>query len=115
MGSAAGSERVRRAETPAPRIGGGGWRTPQLGPFEGSPWGLKDVCQAVQKGTRWRGEKGVGAPCLGELVWRPGVPKSGGRRGRGSGRRVFWEVAWTPFGLLFKNWQSKSGGPRFKI
>ena len=48
-GSAAGSERVRRAQIPAPRIGGGGSGTPHLGPFEGISWGPKGVYQAVQR------------------------------------------------------------------
>lgn len=59
-GLAAGSERVRLVETPAPTIGGGGWGTPHLGPFEASPWGLKGVCQVVQRATPLRGERGKG-------------------------------------------------------
>lgn len=73
-GSVAGSERVRRAETPLRKIGGAGGERRNSGHLKGAP-GARRACQAVQRGRPWRGEKGAGMPSPRYLVWRPGVPK----------------------------------------
>lgn len=99
-GSAAGSERVRLAEPPAPRIGGGRWRTPLLGPFEGSPLGPEGYLSGGTEGNPLeRGEGGGYALSRGtRLTTRCSQVGEQGRAG--SGPSVFWEVAGSRVGLL---------------
>ena len=122
-GSVEGSERVRRAETPLRRIGGAGGERRNSGHLKGAP-GARRAFVRRYRGDALGGER-RGRVCLVRGILFGDPEFLSGLGGRGCSRRgVFWEVAWPPVGLLFKNWQRekkkknwqrKAGGPRLGI
>ena len=105
-GSVEGSERVRRAETPLRRIGGAGGERRNSGHLKGAP-GARRAFVRRYRGDALGGER-RGRVCLVRGILFGDPEFLSGLGGRGCSRRgVFWEVAWPPVGLLFKNWQRK--------